>query len=290
MRNYWYIPAAVLLVLIVVGFFAGWLQLSLGPDIWGVVRINARGMEKTAVSPTGFTWRWQRLVPRALTLYRIPIAAQKVELTVEATLPSADAYAGLMDDKPDLTLEMKLSVLYKIRSEALSDLVERDGLREDTVIGWHQQILSEIHQQASDIALRLAGGAAEFSDAASVAQAVTKELPGSFPQLQFISLTPTVTRMPDPELYARLRKAYLGMVDKKAAALSALAPRLAQEEAAQRSAVARHGASIDILTHYGELFDKYPSLIKFLFLATANKLTPKDLQTLDLLDKLPALE
>src|SRR5271157_947383 len=91
LRNHWYVPAAFLVVLIVVGFFAGWLQLSLGPDSWGVVSIRSRGFEKTAISPAGFSWRLQRLLPRALTLYSIPITTERADLTVRETLPSADA-------------------------------------------------------------------------------------------------------------------------------------------------------------------------------------------------------
>jgi hypothetical protein len=93
MRTIWYIPAAVLVALAIVGFFAGWLQLSLGPDIWGVVFTKSRGFEKAAISPSAFTWRVQRLIPRSLTLYRIPLATEKVDLDIRTTLPSADAYA-----------------------------------------------------------------------------------------------------------------------------------------------------------------------------------------------------
>jgi hypothetical protein len=289
MRNHWYIPAAVVLVLAVVGFFTGWLQLSLGQDVWGVVWSSARGFEKAPVNPAGFSWRFQRLLPRALTLYRIPVTSQKAELALEAALPSADAYAGLMAARPDLSFTVKLSVLYRIRPEALPDLVENDGLRAETIASWHQQIQAEIQRLATDIALRVGEGE-DASHSIDVAQAIVNGLPPLFPQIQFISLAPTVVRMPDPQLYARLRKAYLREVDQKEAAFALLAPRLAREEADQRSAISRHDVSIALLARYGELFNKYPALIKFLFLATQSKLTPRDLQTLDLLDKLPALE
>jgi hypothetical protein len=96
--------------------------------------------------------------------------------------------------------------------------------------------------------------------------------------------------MPDPELYAKLKSAYLNMVQLKQAALSGMATRLAEEEAAQKSALQRQETSLALLTRYGELLSKYPSLIKFLFLVKAENLTARDLQTLDLLDKLPTVE
>jgi hypothetical protein len=289
MRNHWYIPAAVLLVLVVVGFFGGWLQLSLSQDTWGVVRINARGFEKAPINPAGFSWRVQRILPRALTLYRIPVTSQQADLTLDAALPSADAYASVMAEKPSLSFTVKLSVLYRLRPEALPDLVENEGLRAETIASWHQQLQAEIQRQATNIAERVGQGE-DASDSADVAKAITSGLPRLFPQIQFISIAPTAVRMPDRQLYMRLRKAYLRQVDQKDAAFAALAPRLARQEADQRSAVSRHDASIALLTRYGELLDRYPALIKFLFLATQSKLTPRDLQTLDLLDKLPALE
>jgi len=296
LRNHWYIPAAFLVVLIVVGFFAGWLQLSLGPDAWGVVFIRSRGFEKTAINPAGFSWRFQRLLPRSLTLYSIPIATEHADLTVRETLPSADAYSSLVPEKPDFTVEFTISVSYRIRPEALPALVEKEGLRQETIAVWHQQVQAEMQRQAADISLRIAGRAEEsgktegISRAADFADAVSRELPAKFPQIQFISLAPAVLRMPDFELYAKLKSAYLSMVQLKQAALSGMAPRMALEEAAQKSALQRQETSLALLTRYGELLSKYPSLIKFLFLVKAENLTAKDLQTLDLLDKLPAVE
>ena len=283
-------------MLVLVGFFAGWLQLSLGPDAWGVVFTRARGFEKTAINPAGFSWRWQRLLPRALTLYSIPIATERADLKVRETLPSADAYSSLVPEKPDFSIEFTLSVSYRIRPAALPDLVEKGGLRQETLAGWHQQLQAELQRQAADISMRIAAGedgagkAGGIYRAADFADAVARELPEKFPQIQFISLAPAVLRMPDPELYAKLRGAYLNMVQLKQSALSELAPRLAAEEAAQKSALQRQETSLALLTRYGELLGKYPQLIKFLFLVKAENLTAKDLQTLDLLDKLPAVE
>jgi len=296
LRNHWYIPAAFLVVLIVVGFFAGWLQLSLGPDAWGVVFIRSRGFEKAAIDPAGFSWRLQRLLPRSLTLYSIPVTTERADLTVRETLPSADAYSSLVPEKPDFTIEFTISVSYRIRPDALPELVEKEGLRQETIAGWHQQLRTELQRQAVDISLRIAGSgdgsgqADSISGAADFADAVSRELPSKFPQIQFISLASAVLRMPDPELYAKLKSAYLSLVQLKQTALSGMAPRLAAEEAAQKSALQRQETNLALLTRYGELLSKYPSLIKFLFLVKAENLTAKDLQTLDMLDKLPAVE
>jgi len=297
MRHYWYIPAAVLLVLAVVGFFAGWVQLSLGPDTWAVVFTTTRWFASTVINPSGFTWRWERLVPHGLTLYRITLTSEKTDLDIHAALPSADAYSALMPEKPDFSVDMKLSAIYRIRPEALPALVGQEGLRQENLGDWYEQMNAELARRATELAMSAQTAGAEgpgaqgqSMDAAQLAARLAKSLPGDFPRVQFASLSPVISKMPDAVLYAKLRSAYLGIVDEREKAYQALAPRQAQDEAAQRSALQKQEASIAILTRYGELLKKYPELIKFLFISSSQKLTARDLQTLDLLDKLSPLE
>jgi len=310
MRSYWYIPTAVLLVLVIVGVLAGWVQLSLGPDTWAVPFTTSRGFEKSVIRPSGFTWRWERLVPHAFTLYRITVGAEKADMEVKAVLPSAETYSSLMPDKPDFSIDIKLSAMYRIRPDALPELVGSEGLRQENLGDWHDQMNSEIQRRATEIAMGMAGAGAGTDaapgdtepgspaavsavapgGAASLSQAIIHGLTASFPKLEFLSIAPVVVKMPDPQLYQKLRSAYLAIIDQREKALSRLVPQQVADEVSRDRALAGHEASIAILTKYGELLAKYPALIKFLFLTTSQKLTPKDLQTLDLLDKLGGLE
>jgi hypothetical protein len=289
MRNYWYIPTAVVLVLIIVGFLAGWVQLSLGPDTWAVAFTTSRGFEKSVISPSGFTWRWERIIPHALTLYRINLGVEKADMEVKALLPSAETYSALMPEKPDFSVDIKLSAMYRIRPDALPELVASEGLRQENIGDWYDQMNSEIQRRTTELALGMAE-TSSGSDAAGLSHAIVRGLTDSFPKLEFLSISPVVVKMPDPLLYEKLRAAYLSIMDQREKALSRLVPQQVADEAAQARAKAAQEASIAILTKYGELLAKYPALIKFLFLTTSQKLTPKDLQTLNLLDKLGGLE
>jgi hypothetical protein len=287
----------VLLVLVLVGFFAGWVQLSLAPDTWAVAFTTSRGFEKSVIPPSGFTWRWERLVPHALTLYRISVSTEKADVEVRSLLPSADAYSALMPERPDFSVDVKISALYRIRPDALPGMVASEGLRQENIGDWYDQMSSEIQQRATELALGLADGSAQGNamesgpaDAGAFSAAIVSGLTERFPRLEFLSISPVILKMPDGELYGKLRSSYMRIVDEREKALSRLAPRQAADDALQSGAVRRQEATISLLTKYGELLAKYPALIKFLFLATSQKLTPKDLQTLDLLDKLGGLE
>ncbi len=285
MRAHWYVPAAIVLVLLVAAFLVGWLQLALPSDTWGVAVSRSRGVDPQVVRPGGFTWRLERLFPQRMTLYRFPVASRRFEGNLSGTLPSGDVYAALVPERPDFSWELRLSAVYRLAPDALPGLVERDGLRPEGLADWYRTIDEELARQASAIALE-----APADDAVGVAEAIIRELPARMPSLDIAQVSPVVVRMPDRDLYLRLKAAYLTALDAREQALVKAAGPLASDEAAGRLSEQRHERSIEILTRYGELLDKYPALIRFLFLTTAGKLTTQDLQTLDILERLAPLE
>jgi hypothetical protein len=285
MRRHWYVPAAILLVLAIAVFLVGWLQLSVPSDSLAVAVSRHRGVDPSVVRPGGFTWRWERLIPQGITLYRFPVSSRRVETTLSGLLPSGEVYAAMVPERPDFSWEIRLSAVYRIRPEALPGLVDRDGLRPEGLEDWYRATDAELGRQASAIVLE-----APADDAAAEAEAVARELPARMPSLELSQVSSTIVRMPDRTLYAKLKAAYLAVVDAREHAMTAEAGKLAADEAAGRLEQQRHERTIAILARYGELLDKYPALIKFLFLTTAGKLTAQDLQTLDILGSLVPLE
>jgi hypothetical protein len=288
MRRHWYIPAALLLVLLIVGFLAGWLQLSLGPDVWGVVAMRDGSVEGTVIGPGAFSWRLLRLIPGAMKLHRFSLAVQRTDRIISVVLPSGDIYASLAAEDADFSLEVRLSIRYRIRPRSLPGLVDTGGLRPENLADWYLSVNAELERQARDIALDLSQ--TPLTSGAALAGAISSALPDRFPYLELLTVTPTVARAPDLELYRALREASRRVIAAKEESLKSLAPRLAAEEAAQRTALQRHEASITVLTKYGELLAKYPNLIKFLFLTTTQRVAAKDLAELDILNALNALD
>jgi hypothetical protein len=288
MRRHWYIPAAIILVALVVGFLAGWVQLTLGPDTWAVVASRAGVVEPAVVAPGGFTWRIGRLVPGLLTVHRFTLAVQRVDQPVSASLPSGPAYSSLAGQPVDFSVEVRLSVRYRVRPASLPDLVRTGGLRPDNLADWYEAVNAEIPRQVRDIALdtgRAAGGPGD-----TLAADITTLLPDRFPYLELLTVTPVVVKAPDLDLYRALKESGLRVIAAREDSMKALAPRIAAEEAAEQTAVRRHEASIAVLEKYGELLGKYPALIKFLFLTTTGSLSARDLQGLDVLKALDALD
>jgi hypothetical protein len=297
MRHYWIVPTGVLIALLIAGFFVGWIQLLLAPDTYGVIFTRAHGLEKSVVRPEGITWRWERIIPGALTLYRFPLTAQSMNLSISGILPSGDVYAALTPEHPDFSFQLHLSGLYRLKPEALPGLTDTVRLRPDGLSDLYATWSEQMRSKATEIALGAEVAAAPAASGTGlpdvtggIAELIAAQLPRSFPHLEFVSLAATVVRVPDVALYAQLRNTYLGMAAARESTMKNEAARLAVQEVQQKAAEERQERNLAILGKYGELLDKHPALIKFLFLTTAKSFSPQDLQNLDLLDRLNRLE
>ncbi len=272
-------------MLLVAAFLGGWLQLALPADTYGVVYTRGRGFDPVVVKPAGFTWRWQRLIPKALVLHRFALAPRLAELPVSGTLASGEVYALLVPEKPDFAYELHVTIRYRLRPEALPRLAEKKGLRPEGIDEWYRTADADLARQAVETTL-----ASTASDAPGVADDLVAALPSHVPDLELLDVAPTVIRMPDRALYARLRTLYFASLAAGESALVSAAGRLAVREAETRIDEQRHDRSIAVLERYGKLLDEHPGLIQFLFLTTSGKLTTDDLRTLDLLDRLAPVE
>jgi hypothetical protein len=272
-------------VLLVAAFLGGWLQLALPADTYGVVSTRHRGFDPAVVKPGGFTWRWQRLIPKTLVLHRFTLSPRLAELPVIGTLASGAVYAALVPERPDFSYEVHVTIRYRLRPEALPRLAEAEGLRPEGLDEWYRTADANLARQAVEIAL-----VSTASDAPGVAADLVADLPPHVPDLELLDVAPTIIRMPDRALYARLKAIYLASLAARESALVAAAGRLAVLEAETRIDEQRHDKSIAVLDRYGKLLDDHPGLIQFLFLTTSGKLTTDDLRTLDLLDHIAPVE
>jgi hypothetical protein len=292
MKRFWIIPAAIVLVIAIACFFVGWLQLSLSPDTYGVVFTKSHGFEKNVVDSRGITWRWERLIPGALTLYAFRLSARSVEIPVSGSLPSGDVYAQMAAEKPDFSFEMRLALSYRLRPEILPGLAETSRLRPDGLEDFYRTFVQEAASKASAIMLEspVSADQAERGAMEGLTERLETELPKSFAHIEFLSIQATSVRVPDIALYLKLRDTYLKVSDARQEVLRTTASKLAAQEAEQAAAEKRHERTIAILEKYGELLDKHPALIKLLFLSSSKNFSALDLQSLDIMGKLDELQ
>jgi len=250
-----------LLILIVaagVAFYFGWIQLQLPADSYGVIFTKTNGFEHQVVKPGTFVWRWQRLLPTNLKLYTFKLTPQKTRVSSQGTLPSGALYAQYLDGKPDFSYNIAISVSYVMKPETLPSLMIDDRITPQTLGTWYEGFDTRIAAEAQDyMSTESASGEVLSAGFGALQPGLLKDLEDKFSQVRFTSVTPETVELPDIALYRKARQQYLDIVDaeKQARQQSAVTKTNLDQLAAQR---------IDMLRKFGELFNQYPVLLKYL--------------------------
>ncbi len=266
----------ILVLLLVVGgavFYLGWIQIRLPEHTYGVFFSKTGGWERTVLRPGTFVWRWEPLLPTNATLYPFRLLPQSVTLDGSGTLPSADAYAGVLDGNPDFSYRFEIEASYLIDPEALPGLVIENELTPERLPEWYDTVSAGMQAIASKVISEAfaegridpAGGMAASS---FVAERLESEIGREFPAVTLIDLVPRRIAFPDAELYRTGKQLYLSAMEAKRDALA---------ESAVESARLRITTEdrIERLREYGELFTEYPILLQYLAIEQGAR--PEDL-------------
>jgi hypothetical protein len=253
---------ATLIVLLVLGgvvFYFGWVQFRLPADACAVIFTRTGGFDTRVTMPGTFSWRWERLLPGNLTVYRYSLAPHRARVEVRQTLPSAELYSAVLPDKPDFSIRAVADLEFALRPESLPGLLREESL--------YPEGIPEYYRHEAD-----ALGAALVELAAGAAQppiggepAFRSELAKRFPHLDIRRLELRELQQPDSGLYELARQSYRSLVASRDRAREAAESALAGERAREALARERESASLQSLAAYGELLNKYPVLLKAMY-------------------------
>lgn len=256
-----------LFILIIAGgvaFYFGWIQFQLPTDSYGVIFTKTNGFEATVVRPGTFVWRWQRLLPTNLKLYTFKLVPQQVNVSAEGALPSGTLYAQYLDGNPDFSYKIKLSLSYLLNPDSLPRLMENDSVTPKTIDSWYADFSKQCIASAQDFIMAPASADLVTGGFSALQKALQKHLQESYPQVRFTSVTPETVQLPDISLYLKAKQQYLAVAD-------------AELQVRQQAAVTKTNLDqlasqrIDMLRRFGELFNQYPVLLKFLDLDPAKR-------------------
>jgi hypothetical protein len=254
--------ALVILILIVIAaavvFFFGWIQIRLPAGSYAVVFTKTGGYEDKVIYPGTFSWRWQRLLPTNLTLYRYELRPYSSELTVEDSLPSAALYSRVLPDNPDFAFKATVQLQFSIRPESLPELARTENLTPDALPAYYQRSSEALSRAVADRARQGRLSIEPEAGAHQVAAALREELEREFPLLQILELRVSDLLLPDPRLYALARDSYRSLVEARDRSRNAAAAGLAREQE-------QEARRLESLAAYGELLNKYPVLLKAMY-------------------------
>ncbi|PKL25406.1 MAG: hypothetical protein CVV47_04935 [Spirochaetae bacterium HGW-Spirochaetae-3] len=234
-------------------FLIGWLPLRLEPGSYAVLVTKTGGVDARVVAPGGFRWSAAALLPTNVRLVKLSPRASERSLEVSGELPSAAAYSAFMAGQPDFTYAFSARIIAAPDPSDLPALYERWGVADDeSLSAWLE---SEIELAASDLraALRSVMDGSGDIDEASLALAVS----AGHPSLDVRGVRIVSSRTPDPRLYEEARRLYSSYMDRFRASVEPVL-------VAASSRAAEDQVRIDVLQRYGELLERYPSLVDYL--------------------------
>jgi len=264
--------ALCLLILLLAGgtvFYLGWIQIRLPADGYAVVFTKTGGFDSRVTRPGVFSWRWERLIPQNLTLFTFTLLPYEAQVSTRGALPSGDQYASILPEKPDFSYEANMYLQLSLRPDSLPRLVREQNLRPEGLQTYYERAAGEIGPRALALALQYQQ---ELLPGAGMESALREELSREYPDLDLLSVRIRLNRQPDLELYALAKQAYLNIVKQQDASRNAAAERWAKEQDRTLVDMESHHAAQRILSEYGELFNKYPVLLKVLYLQNGGAL------------------
>jgi hypothetical protein len=265
----------VLIVLVVLGgavFYFGWVQIHIPGDSCAVIFTKTGGFARKVTLPGKFTWRWEQLIPTNLTLYRYSLASYRTQVQIRQSWDSAELYSSILPDKPDFSLRAVAELELTIRPESLPRLLKDEHLYPENLQGYYRTTAEALGSSLAELVAGTSPRPGALPDPAALRQA----LGAKYPDIVVLQVELRDLQRPDAELYALARESYRRLVAARDRSRDAEEAALAAERAREAAASERQDAALKSLAAYGELLDKYPILLKALYV---QNLTGRELAT-----------
>jgi hypothetical protein len=249
-----------LLILGGAGFFFGWAQLPVPPGSYGVVRSKTHGTDPRIIREGEFRWIWYKLIPTNVTALIFTPRTVNRSIQIEGTLPSGAIYADFAGLDADFSYEITGSLSFRVKAEALPDLVLRGDIADqEDLEGFEQRLADEICTLLSQLPGRYpeAAGGAEAPGVRDILRRFEGEIAAAYPFIENVVCGIRDFRAPDTALYRSVRSLYEAYLNRQWAALEAAATAGAEQRILSR-------IRFDELEKYGELLTKYPVLLQYL--------------------------
>jgi hypothetical protein len=261
------------------GFFFGWIQILIPAETYAVIFTKTGGFDDQVVEAGKFTWRWERLIPTNMTLYKFELIPYSTRASFRSSLPSADIYSGALPERPNFNFEADIELEFRLKPESLPALVSQAELRPETLSGYYEGIAADYAQAVAESASRDADlSLMELQDS------IAADFVSRYPDLEVISLRLRRLVRPDPELYALARATYRELVKTQEEARKTAAGQIALEQAKADAEIEKERASLQVLSEYGELLTKYPVLLKAIYVQNVSGIKELEIPEIELPD------
>lgn len=266
-----HIVIIILLLVTVWIFYAGWIQIHLEENTYGVAFTKSNGYLSRTFSPGNFSWSVYKLIPGNFKLIKFHLQPQVLTVTNQGMLPSGDVYNKFIPGQPDFSYKLSYNVTYIIDPIHLPELVSDKKLSPETLQQFYKTTANSFSMVIFDILKNKVENSDNFQNINF--DLVKKTISERFKTVILLDFTPLEIYFPDRELYKKARENYYEYLDSHNKIDIAAKQKAAESEIKEAS-------KIELLKRYGELLKQYPELIQLL--AANNTLRSEILPEVDL--------
>ena len=259
-RTKFWITFFILFPIAVAVFFIGWTQLSVPAGSYAVLVTKTGGVKKKALEPGKFFWNWERLIPTNVSLRKFKLLPYEYEDYMEGVLPSGDIYAQMLEGTPDFSYEVSVKTTIKMKSESLSEFVEKTDSRKQVELDEYldkqsKAIIKDVVQYLVKESIRINGAEAFYSDAETIKKAIQADK--KYKWLEISEIEVEAIHLPDIEMYNLAKETYTAFQAQVKKAI-------VQISTNQSLYTAEDYIQLERFARWGKILTQYPILIDFL--------------------------
>lgn len=249
----------ILLLLSVLIFYFGWIQLKLSQNTYGIAFTKYKGYLNHLYEPGNFAWSPAKLIPGNFKLLKFDLYPQQLEIKEQGELPSGSIYSEYLPGKPDFSYEYNYYLSYEINLTRFPKMVSDLKLSPDQLETKYNELNEEIKLFVSNFYKNKATinnfAIDFFYNNNEISGELLDRLASNFQTLEFIEFLPKKFKIPDAILYNKAKQNYLDSIKLQNKVISESKLKVAEQEIIDN-------ANFETLKKYGELLNEYPSLIE----------------------------
>ena len=263
-----------LMILLFAGFifFSGWLSFWTSPSSHTVYITKTSGVLDKVTSGSEFYWNWHGIFPTNVSTISFPAQTWIETFRIQGNLPYAEYYSnflGLEKNLFDYDIRLNLQVAWK--PSFLPQMVRKHHLSPEV----YDQFLKTTHDITENQLLNwLRGRNGDFEVLQKIEQYTPQQLAKDFIEinrnfneaLELSEIQVQILTKPDLKLYQEI-STVINSIN------SQIIERQTSLVLTKRLINVREAEKRELLAKYGELFEKYPSLVTLLSSANSAQLS-----------------
>lgn len=246
----------IFLVAVAAVFTFGWLQLFIEADSCAIMVSKTSGTYGKIIKSGNFTWRWEHLIPKNTRLIEFDSCGKTFIVTSAGTLAGADIYSRQVPENPDFSYRIEYSISINISEEEILNLFN------SKIINSQEELNDYLKLKAQSIADRITASVlSEEMSSGDGINLLTEDrllflkdsVSEDLKNININSVGIASARIPDTELYRRLKDSYFTFISDLDGILKLKAQDHAQD-------ILDDSRILDRLEKFAALMEKYPSL------------------------------